>query len=640
MFYLILCLNMFTSQATNELEKAYEYLYKNLTSYDANTVYQSKYNNSNPSFTKLVVSLDMANTFIEKAKKENILSTENTELESAINYANSLLENNDPKADYSASQKDLEDAHNKINFKNKDIKKIDVLALTNFYTADTKEAEELYKTYKNACVVRTTDIDKRRECELNELLANLPSSNQTFHDVISSCCDETSKIEKQSKSFMAMHGLATASELILGTGSLATGISASLAQNMGKSFYKDPKYENQVYKNVKNTWTSFNPSFLSDPIYLYGASYTPYQTNAYGQSYASNFNANPIPNMTSYYKQQNGTARDYNNRNLDISDATKVNNTGINTAANGYAGANGRATNTLDLSQDLENASTGEYIEVGDDQAPARLEASKLLKEEAEYENKIFDTKDQLLAQAFECQTAGIFSKVSCYKKQFEMEGELYQTTDKLMTNRNAQYEIYAVSTMGYYGFLFLDIFKEAINFKVLYAGTTNSSNKKLKIPNLIKPFKAELVFKSDWRERFHKLSLKFKKESKLAEKKANSFKKELKKLLKIKQKDVSMGDLADTTELLKEIKNINMLKKQTIVNQKLIQDSIKYNSKVNTNNEKLKEAKELSTSFNELNKNLDSSMYVDSYYITKDLYNEVPKNTVLRQHAQKLLED
>lgn len=634
MLYLILCFNIFTSQATNEINKAFRHFEK-IANYNSKAVYDSEL-----TALKLAADVSEAKTFQRNLEKQNELTETSAykNLKETIEYGEKLLKNPDPKEDFTSFQNDVKNKLSKTDFNNKDFKG-DVLALTNFYTADTKEAEKIFETAKNRCAPITNEANKR-ECEIKVLMDDLPSSNQTFHDVISSCCDEASKIEKQSKSFMAMHGLATASELIFGTGSLATGISASLAQNMGKSFYKDPKYENQVYKNVKNTWASFNPSFLSDPVYLFGASYTPYQTNAYGQSYASNFNANPVQNMAAYYTQQNGAARDYNNGNGTVLSATKFSNTGINIAANGYTGASGRVKNTLDLSQDLEEASTGEYIEVGDDQAPARLEASKLKEEEAKYVTNFYNTKDLLLAQSFECQTAGIFSKVSCYKKQFEMEGELYQTTDKLMTTRNALYEIYAMSTMGYYGFLFLDIFKEAINFKILYAGVATSNSKKLKIPELIKPFKAELVFKNDWREKFHKLSLKFKKESILAEKKANSFKKELRKLLKIKQKDVSIADLADTTELLKEIKNINMLKKQTIVNQKLIQDAIKYNSKVNTNNEKLKEAKELSTSFNELNKNLDSSMYVDSYYITKDLYNEVPKNTVLRQYGEELLED
>lgn len=639
MFYLFLCIFIFPNHKTKELEKAYEYLFKGLTSYSAKTVYQSKVSESNSSFQKLITTYDMALKF-QKNTKEVLADNQN--LNEAIKHAESLLANNNPDETFSASLKKLNKEYTKAKFKNKDLKDIDVLALTNFHTADTKSILELYETYENACKIVQTDEAERRKCEIDQLLNNLPSSNTTFHDVLSTCCEENSKAEKQSKSFIAMHSLASASEILLGSSNVATVVLGSATQNQGMNYYKDPKYINSIYAKSQTVWNSFNPSFLSDPVYLYGNSYTPYQTNAFGESYASITGSNPAQYMSSYYKKQNDTSRDYNNKkNLDLA-SVKITNKDLETKSNAYASEKVRVKNNSDISNDLltEDNSDGDYKEVGPEQMNPRIVASKLQEQRASLESKYYKLKDELLTNSLKCQNVGVFSKISCYNKQFEIQGQLYANVESLNTTKNALFDIYAMSSMRYFGFLFLDVFKEAFNLKILYAGATTKNSKKLKIPELIKPFKSELVFDSDWREKMYKLGLKFKKESELAEKKAKNLKKEIRKLLKIKQKDISVAKLANTTELLKEIKNINMLKKQTLVNQKLIQDSIKYNTDVNANNEKLKEAKELSKDFNELSKNLDESLYVDSYYITKDLYDEVPKNTVLREYAGSLIKD
>lgn len=652
---------------------------------------------STNSFIKLTASTYNTKLFIEKSNSlisqindpklsdlKNKLSARNELLNTSLDLANEIAK------DFS-KDKDNSSRINKLNIYEKQLK---ALSLTNkearllnrflrkndinfldFNITDGSAAAEHMEALLLGCkAIKNSDNEAQKKdqelCVTNRLINDLEgvSRKENLKDILEACCStkELDDLKKKQLSFIATSGIATLLELGYGATNPFATTAGAINQSIGRNFTKDPEFTNQTFLKSQTVMASF----LNGGMPLNSPTYTPYSVDPY-QMMASNTyspTSNPITNTTNTYSNYTDQARDYNAGIEATLNGANFNNTTFQKKINDYqvsiadAKLGKTGEDYIKISRDgagdsdiiggdptstptNEDGTTALDLNNLDDQTDTfyanqyRLRVSEIGEERKNLLSESYTENSNIIRKGFECALGGAFTKVKCYSDLATAQGEMEQ---KRQTIYNLDYELYNISQLirlGGLGFNFIDVFKKSLDFNTMYASNSKTGKSKLSITDIAKPYKTKIYLDKDWREKLYKLGVSLKEKAKLAKKNAKKIKKDLRKLLKIKQKDVSVAELANTNDILKLMKNVNMLKTQTLKNQKYLENAIKYNKKIKQNKTYLSEARVLQKSFASLDSTLEEEPFRKSFFLTKNLFNEIPRNTALRSVATDIIE-
>jgi len=626
------------SDVRHDIDTAYRSLINSLTSINTN------YNVEQAA--KVLIDIDTAKQLYENVetgafsnRQKTVLTNKNNALYEAISYAESIVKNNTAGT---TNINTIKENNNKNSLAKIGADKKKLQSILDFDIINPEKFNEKLRIIRSWCGHLNINAEEYKMCELDFLVSELKHAPKdiNYQAFINACCSsaEIDLVKKQHQAFRLLAGLSTASHFVLGDYNLVSGSLSALTNQYSQKLLNEPYnlFKQQLTNidsmqnippQILQNMISNNAGF-TETLALFNNNITvPYNPNFHQMPGSSNNNNNsrrprtPLDSIelvagnTASFKTFNNTAELLKTRR------------GVNGPDDTGLGDGTADTNIVDLTPEafLRN----EVAEIN-------LKLEELAKSNAQNNQKYTEV-------AIACLLASPLKKISCANEQVDLYAQIQVDN---VTRQNYYYQIQELAFLyaaSHYTYNFIDVFIEALSFKSLYASRTKEANKALKLLDLEKPFDYKTAeLKPDWEKILAKVIKDFENKARIAKKQADKHKKKLRNFLKIKEKELSVNELAKMANILESYSVAKDIEVFVVNNQKKLNNTVKFNKNFKKDKNLFEKANELNNSYTKLHNTTKETKAIlaDAFFTSNNLFNEAIFNMAYKDYASDLLKE